>query len=104
MPASVELAEVAAQTVIGLTSQSINKVNELTSSIFHTRGGRIGSGMGSVIEGVWGFCCIASVEIGPKAEFNKGDFPDRGYVEKQNRRSSHEQASSFQRRREVQHH
>jgi hypothetical protein len=53
---------VAAQTVIGLTSQSINKVNELTSSIFHTRGGRIGSGMGSVIEGVWGFCLNACLK------------------------------------------
>lgn len=50
---ALELA--AESTIIELTPQAIVSVNEFTKEIFHTRGGRIGSGMGSVIEALWGF-------------------------------------------------
>ena len=52
----------------------------------------------------YAYRCIASVETGPKAVFDRGDFPDRGYVESQTRRKSNEQAPEVQRRGEVPHH
>ena len=45
----------AAASIISSTHAAVDEVNSFTSKIFHTRGGRIGSGMGSVIEALWGF-------------------------------------------------
>lgn len=34
---------------------AISNINEFTKEVFHTRGGRIGSGMGLLLEGLWGY-------------------------------------------------
>lgn len=49
------LAHTAAEKVIQSTFATVDAVNAFTEQVFHTRGGRIGSGMGSVIEALWGF-------------------------------------------------
>ncbi|MGB0990871.1 MAG: hypothetical protein ACPG32_00200, partial [Akkermansiaceae bacterium] len=48
-------AHTAAEKVITSTHSAIDAVNAFTRKIFVTRGGRIGSGMGSVVEALWGF-------------------------------------------------
>ncbi|MCP5537029.1 MAG: hypothetical protein H7A51_12480 [Akkermansiaceae bacterium] len=48
-------AHAAAEKVITSTHSAIDAVNAFTQKIFVTRGGRIGSGMGSVVEALWGF-------------------------------------------------
>jgi len=50
-----ELAHLAADKIIAATHSAVDDVNAFTSKVFHTRGGRIGSGMGGVIEALWGF-------------------------------------------------
>jgi hypothetical protein len=55
MNASSGLAEKAAEDIIAATPAAVKNVNDFTKEIFHTRGGRIGSGMGSVVEALWGF-------------------------------------------------
>lgn len=49
------LAHTAADKIITSTHVTVDAVNAFTKQVFHTRGGRIGSGMGSVIEALWGF-------------------------------------------------
>jgi len=49
------LAHSAADRIITSTHVTVDAVNVFTEQVFHTRGGRIGSGMGSVIEALWGF-------------------------------------------------
>jgi hypothetical protein len=49
------LAESAADKIIASTHMAVEAVNTFTEQVFHTRGGRIGSGMGSVIEALWGY-------------------------------------------------
>jgi hypothetical protein len=55
MNPSENLAEKAAEDIIAATPSAVQNVNKFTKEIFHTRGGRIGSGMGSVVEALWGF-------------------------------------------------
>lgn len=45
----------AADVIIAHTASAIDKLNAFTAATFQTRGGRIGSGMGGVIEALWGF-------------------------------------------------
>ena len=47
--------EEAATLIIQQTSQACVELNKFTSEVFQTRGGRIGSGVGGVIEALWGF-------------------------------------------------
>lgn len=49
------LAHSAADKIITSTHATVDEVNAFTKQVFHTRGGRIGSGMGSVVEALWGF-------------------------------------------------
>lgn len=49
------LARFAADKIITCTHVAVDAVNGFTKQVFHTRGGRIGSGMGSVVEALWGF-------------------------------------------------
>src|SRR6185437_7356541 len=48
-------AEQAFQEILRATPAAIEDVNALTMQAFQTRGGRIGSGLGGVIEALWGF-------------------------------------------------
>lgn len=50
-----DLAHSAAEKIIASTHTTIDSVNSFTEEVFQTRGGRIGSGMGSIIEALWGF-------------------------------------------------
>ncbi len=59
MPKSTKSArptsEQAFQRILDVTPIAIKDVNSLTIRVFQTRGGRIGSGLGGVIEALWGF-------------------------------------------------
>ena len=37
------------------SDQACSKMNEFSKSILKTRGGRIGSGMGALLEALWGY-------------------------------------------------
>lgn len=45
----------AADLIIQETPAACEELNRFTAEVFQTRGGRIGSGMGGVIEALWGF-------------------------------------------------
>ncbi len=47
--------EKASQIVIGLSERACLMLNQFLRNMFITRGGRIGSGMGGIIEAAWGF-------------------------------------------------
>lgn len=49
------LARSASDKIIASTHVTVDLVNAFTEQVFHTRGGRIGSGMGNVVEALWGF-------------------------------------------------
>lgn len=53
MPATNSLD--AAKAIISNTPAAIHRLNEFARATFRTRGGRTGSGMGMVIEALWGF-------------------------------------------------
>lgn len=45
----------AAELIRGSSSEVVTKLNAFTSNTFRTRGGRMGSGMGLLLEGLWGY-------------------------------------------------
>ena len=45
----------AVQAIVENTASACERLNAFTAKVFRTRGGRIGSGMGGVIEALWGF-------------------------------------------------
>jgi hypothetical protein len=47
--------EEAFQEILRVSPAAVEDVNSLTIQAFQTRGGRIGSGLGGVIEALWGF-------------------------------------------------
>ena len=47
--------ELAALTILKTTEEARRRLNEFSARVLRTRGGRIGSGMGAVIEALWGF-------------------------------------------------
>ena len=55
MPPTTATSRAAAQAIIDNTPSAIYRLNEFASTTLLTRGGRIGSGMGVVIEALWGF-------------------------------------------------
>ena len=62
----------AATKIISATPAVITEVNKFTASVFHTRGGRIGSGMGSVIEALWGFFLNKKLAEEPGIDYQMG--------------------------------
>lgn len=65
-------ASEAATKIIEKTHKSVDAVNEFTSQVFHTRGGRIGSGMGGVIEALWGFYLNSVLKNHDAVEYSLG--------------------------------
>lgn len=64
-----------------LTGTAISQANALTKRTFRTRGGRVGSGMGLLLEALWGYCMNeqldqqqAGIEIGWIATHEYNDF------------------------------
>lgn len=47
--------KIALDMVAGVSNEAYIRVNQFTSKVFRTRGGRIGSGMGLVLEALWGY-------------------------------------------------
>jgi hypothetical protein len=45
----------AVRAILSNSTAACERLNEFTAKVFRTRGGRIGSGMGGVIEALWGF-------------------------------------------------
>lgn len=45
----------AVEAILNNSAAACQRLNEFTAKVFRTRGGRIGSGMGGVIEALWGF-------------------------------------------------
>lgn len=55
----------AAKAIISNTPGAIRRLNEFARATFRTRGGRTGSGMGMVIEALWGFYLNAELAKDP---------------------------------------
>lgn len=55
----------AAQAVIEATPRACTAINEFTRATFSVRGGRIGSGMGTLLEALWGYYVNAALEKAP---------------------------------------
>ena len=66
------LATYAAEKIMSSTEAAIAEVNKFTEKVFRTRGGRIGSGMGSVIEALWGFYLNAVFAREKELEYEMG--------------------------------
>lgn len=59
-----------------LSILATDKINEFSENVLKTRGGRIGSGMGLLIEALWGYYINIELE---KENFEIGWFPDHQY-------------------------
>src|ERR1700690_3177729 len=71
----------AAQLLVAGTPEACNLINEFSKKVLSTRGGRIGSGMGTLLESLWGFYINeylrnskAPIEIGWLADHEYNDF------------------------------
>src|SRR5687768_9670698 len=47
--------EEASRLIVQHTAAASAELNKFTAEVLQTRGGRIGSGMGGIIEALWGF-------------------------------------------------
>ena len=47
--------EEALHIILAAAPNALTEINTFTKQVFHTRGGRIGSGMGLLLEGLWGY-------------------------------------------------
>lgn len=55
-PTSTNQAAMAAQTaIIGASQHAVTDINRFTRKVLVTRGGRMGSGMGTLLESLWGY-------------------------------------------------
>lgn len=52
----------AADKIKASNAEVIRRINEFTEATFRTRGGRMGSGMGLLLEGLWGYHMSAVLE------------------------------------------
>lgn len=73
--------ENAATAIINATPIACERINEMSRNFLRTRGGRRGSGMGSLLEALWGFCTNQVLsEVDPEASaYELGWFSDHGY-------------------------
>lgn len=66
------LAKQAVKKIVEYSPDAITAVNRFTAKVFRTRGGRIGSGMGGVIEALWGFYMNAVISKNDDCSFELG--------------------------------
>lgn len=71
--------ETAAELIRGNSNQIVQEMNEFTGKTFRTRGGRMGSGMGLLLEGLWGYTTnhlinSSGIEISWIAEDHYNDY------------------------------
>jgi hypothetical protein len=74
--------ESAATAIIDATSIACKRINQMSRVLLKTRGGRRGSGMGSLLEALWGF--YTNQILSKKADresyaYELGWFSDHGY-------------------------
>lgn len=62
-----------------MSARACQKMNEFSSEIFRTRGGRIGSGMGALLEALWGYMMNQIILEEKKLDCEIAWFPDNQY-------------------------
>ena len=71
------------QQALGLIESHLSdakqEVNDFCSHVFLTRGGRIGSGMGGILEALWGYYINRILASKNQAEFELAWFPEHQY-------------------------
>lgn len=76
MPTSVAAFDLVVQS----SPQAIQQLNKLAGDALQTRGGRAGSGLGSLLEALWGFMVNAELrESAPNEGIELAWFPDHAY-------------------------
>lgn len=75
---SPEQAQVA---IVSASAVACDRINQFSAQVLQTRGGRIGSGMGSLLEALWGYNvnCVLRERGGELAQVEIGWFPDHDY-------------------------
>jgi len=74
--------QLTASAIERATPLVCEEINALTIELFRTRGGRLGSGMGAVLEALWGFYAnrfLYRVDAAVGEECELGWFSDHGY-------------------------
>ena len=66
-------------TIKKLSQQSCERMNEFSKKILRTRGGRIGSGMGALLEALWGYMLNQVISENDKLDCEIAWFPDNQY-------------------------
>lgn len=70
----------AVDLVIKLSPAAIDRLNEFSKDTLQTRGGRAGSGLGSLLEALWGFMINCEImECKPAPLIDMAWFPDHAY-------------------------
>lgn len=62
-----------------MSARACKKMNEFSSEILRTRGGRIGSGMGALLEALWGYMMNQIILEEKKLDCEIAWFPDNQY-------------------------
>lgn len=62
-----------------LNPEAIKSMNEYLYEVMRTRGGRVGSGMGTVLETLWGYNLNKALRDNGHSEFEVAWFPDHQY-------------------------
>ena len=66
---SAPTSTLAAQAIMSNTPAAIVRLNQFSRTTLVTRGGRIGSGMGALIEALWGFYLNGELAKRPNSEY-----------------------------------
>lgn len=62
-----------------ISSTACENMNEFSSNVLKTRGGRIGSGMGALLEALWGYMMNQIILKRPELDCEIAWFPDNQY-------------------------
>lgn len=62
-----------------ISSEACEKMNEFSSNVLKTRGGRIGSGMGALLEALWGYMMNQIILQRQELDCEIAWFPDNQY-------------------------
>lgn len=65
--------------ISSMSSRACERMNDFSSSILKTRGGRVGSGMGALLEALWGYMMNQIILEENKLDCEIAWFPDNQY-------------------------
>jgi hypothetical protein len=68
----------ASESIQRIAPAARARLNDLALKYLQTRGGRAGSGLGSLLEAIWGFCVNAEL-LERRADYELAWFPDHAY-------------------------